>query len=429
MLPTGFEVVWADTGSDPARRSPSCERLARERGVHLVIGGATSAEAQGAAAGARDARRGLPVAVGLDAGSRPAVAGSSFGSTRRTSSRATRRPSSSSIASAADQGGPVRRQHRVRAAASSRSSASSSRRHWGARWWPGSISSDPDWQSAVGLGAARSTGVDAVYIVGYAEEILEVLRHLAELGFEGRIVTTSAFYSSRVIREAGRSGRGRPVPAAAVRPDLGEGAGAELRQPLHGHLPAGPGRVRGARLRRHAARDRGDEDRQAAPDPGDPAGDAVRGHRLHGRHRTDPVRRLRRRQALPEDVHRQGRPGSELPALPQDRASAASCARCRTCSTRPGTEPAHDRRFACCGDTGRWSRFWCDGSSTPATGRRCSASSGRCSTRCCCWRSTRWSSPPSSSPRFPGGDPYPLFLFSGLLPWLFFSGSAASTPR
>ena len=26
-------------------------------------------------------------------------------------------------------------------------------------------------------------------------------------------------------------------------------------------------------------------------------------------------------------------------------------------------------------------------------------------------------------PRFPGGDPYPLFLFSGLLPWLFFSGS------
>jgi len=26
-------------------------------------------------------------------------------------------------------------------------------------------------------------------------------------------------------------------------------------------------------------------------------------------------------------------------------------------------------------------------------------------------------------PRFPGGDPYPLFLFSGLLPWLFFSGA------
>lgn len=27
------------------------------------------------------------------------------------------------------------------------------------------------------------------------------------------------------------------------------------------------------------------------------------------------------------------------------------------------------------------------------------------------------------SPRFPGADPYPLFLFSGLLPWLFFSGA------
>lgn len=27
------------------------------------------------------------------------------------------------------------------------------------------------------------------------------------------------------------------------------------------------------------------------------------------------------------------------------------------------------------------------------------------------------------TPRFPGGDPYPLFLFVGLLPWLFFSGA------
>ena len=27
-------------------------------------------------------------------------------------------------------------------------------------------------------------------------------------------------------------------------------------------------------------------------------------------------------------------------------------------------------------------------------------------------------------PRFPGGEPYPLFLFTGLLPWLFLSGSA-----
>ncbi len=27
------------------------------------------------------------------------------------------------------------------------------------------------------------------------------------------------------------------------------------------------------------------------------------------------------------------------------------------------------------------------------------------------------------APRFPGGQPYPLFLFTGLLPWLFFSGA------
>jgi branched-chain amino acid transport system substrate-binding protein len=61
---------------------------------------------------------------------------------------------------------------------------------------------DAEWASA-STRTLRSSGVAAVYVIGYAEEILGVLRHLAEQGFDGRVVTTSAFYSSRVIREAG----------------------------------------------------------------------------------------------------------------------------------------------------------------------------------------------------------------------------------
>ncbi len=44
-LPTGFEVEWADTGSDPSRAVAEFRRMVEERGVRLVIGGATSAEA------------------------------------------------------------------------------------------------------------------------------------------------------------------------------------------------------------------------------------------------------------------------------------------------------------------------------------------------------------------------------------------------
>jgi branched-chain amino acid transport system substrate-binding protein len=48
--------------------------------------------------------------------------------------------------------------------------------------------------------------------VGYAPETLSVLQHLSEQGFSGRVVTTSAFYSSRIIREAGPLAEGILFP-------------------------------------------------------------------------------------------------------------------------------------------------------------------------------------------------------------------------
>ncbi len=73
QLPEGFEVLWADTGSDPARAVAELQKMVAERDVKLVIGGATSAEAIAMLPVLDDLKRRVSVAVGLRAGSRPAV--------------------------------------------------------------------------------------------------------------------------------------------------------------------------------------------------------------------------------------------------------------------------------------------------------------------------------------------------------------------
>jgi branched-chain amino acid transport system substrate-binding protein len=70
---------------------------------------------------------------------------------------------------------------------------------------------DPGWQAA-SAEVLRAEPEAAVFIIEFAETILEVLRHLEERGFEGRKVTTSAFYSSRVIHEAGALAEGLLFP-------------------------------------------------------------------------------------------------------------------------------------------------------------------------------------------------------------------------
>lgn len=45
-LPQGFELVWMDTGSDPAQAVAELKEMVEKRGVTMVIGGATSDEAR-----------------------------------------------------------------------------------------------------------------------------------------------------------------------------------------------------------------------------------------------------------------------------------------------------------------------------------------------------------------------------------------------
>jgi len=70
---------------------------------------------------------------------------------------------------------------------------------------------EPGWEEK-GAAKLKELKPEAVYIVGYAEEILEVLRHLKREQFEGFIVTTSAFDSSKVIQEAGPLAEGVVFP-------------------------------------------------------------------------------------------------------------------------------------------------------------------------------------------------------------------------
>ena len=200
LLPKGFEVVWADTGSDPARGVAELEKLARDRAVHFVIGGATSAEAQAL----------LPVLEPLDvlclspSASAPGLAQQSklfyriypsdeleghtaakFLFERLGQSRVVLYEGHSEYVQGIE---PEFRKQFEEALG-------------------GSVVAvidlaESDWARA-SASALASTGAEAVYVVGYAEQTLDVLKHLKERGFGGRVVTTSAFYSSRVIREAG----------------------------------------------------------------------------------------------------------------------------------------------------------------------------------------------------------------------------------
>jgi branched-chain amino acid transport system substrate-binding protein len=209
LLPTGFEVVWGDTGSDPAKAVAELEKMARDRGVHFVIGGATSTEARAL----------LPVLESLEvlclspSASTPGLAQQSklffriypsdeleghtaakFLFERLDQQRVLLYEGNSEYVQGIEP--EFRKQYEEALGGTVVATI---------------VLGDPDWAER-SASVLASTGVDAVYVVGYAEEILAVLRHLADRKFGGRIVTTSAFYTSRVVREAGPLAEGILFP-------------------------------------------------------------------------------------------------------------------------------------------------------------------------------------------------------------------------
>lgn len=194
-IPDSIEWVWADSGSDPQQATVELERLAGE-GARIVIAGTTSDEAKAF----------LPLLDRLDvialspSASAPGLTRDSrlffrlFASDELEGRRAARflreEQDDSTVLIYADESEQARgieppfRQVFEQAMEGR---------------VIGRVSlDDPDWQQeSADLLAAHNP--DAVYIIGYAEESLAVVRHLRERSYPGTICLTSAFYSGEVI--------------------------------------------------------------------------------------------------------------------------------------------------------------------------------------------------------------------------------------
>jgi branched-chain amino acid transport system substrate-binding protein len=208
-LPKGFEVVWADTTSDAGRAVQELEKMATERGIRLVIGGATSTEALAV----------LPVLDELDVVCLSPSA-SSPGLAERSRMFFRIYPSDELEGYTAAKFLFDRlEKRRVILYTGNRDYSLGIEPEFRKQFEDalgGQIvarinTGVEDWQDRSAATLKLQPGV-GVYIVGYAEEILAVLRHLAEARYSDRVVTTSAFYSTRVIRQAGELAEGILFP-------------------------------------------------------------------------------------------------------------------------------------------------------------------------------------------------------------------------
>jgi branched-chain amino acid transport system substrate-binding protein len=208
-LPAGFEVVWADTGSDPARAVVEFRKVVEERGAKMVIGGATSAEAVAL----------IPVLDELDVVCLSPSA-SAPGLAQRSRLFFRIYPSDELEGhTAANFLFERLGKHDVLLFTGDTEYTRGIKPEFLKQYQEalgGTVVDDialteDGWQEVAAKVLARSR-VEAVYAIGYAEEILSVVQFLSARGFEGRIVTTSAFYSGQVIREAGEAAEGVLFP-------------------------------------------------------------------------------------------------------------------------------------------------------------------------------------------------------------------------
>ncbi len=208
-VPAMFEVVWADTGSDPARAIAELQRLATERRVRLVIGGATSAEARAL----------IPLLEELDVVCvSPSASAPGLSQLSRLFFRIYPSDELEGHTAAKFLVDRLEKTTVILYAGNAeytRGIEPEFQKQFedglGGRIEARVDLSDPDWQ-AQSVAALRSPTDPGVYIIGYADEILGVLRHLDGEGFKGRVVTTSAFYSGAAIREAAGLAEGLLFP-------------------------------------------------------------------------------------------------------------------------------------------------------------------------------------------------------------------------
>jgi branched-chain amino acid transport system substrate-binding protein len=208
-LPTGFEVLWADTGSDPARAVAEFRKMVEERDVKLVIGGATSAEAMALIPVLDD----IEVVCLSPSASAPGLAQQSRLFFRIYPSDELEGHTAANFLferlgkrDVLLFTGDTEYTRGIKP-----EFLKQYQENLGGTVVAEVALTEEGWQQVAAEILARDR-VEAVYSIGYAEEILAVVQFLFDRGFEGRIVTTSAFYSGQVIREAGDAAEGILFP-------------------------------------------------------------------------------------------------------------------------------------------------------------------------------------------------------------------------
>jgi branched-chain amino acid transport system substrate-binding protein len=208
-VPAGFEVVWADTGSDPARAVAELRKMVKERDVKMVVGGATSAEAIAMLPELDE----LEIVCLSPSASAPGLAQRSRMFFRIYPSDELEGHTAGSFLY--ERLG----QQRVILFTGDTEYTRGIKPEF-LKQYQDSLGGevvadialdDQSWRQKAAAVLARD-GVGAAYVVGYAEEILEVVLFLREARFSGRIVTTSAFFSGQVIRKAGEAAEGILFP-------------------------------------------------------------------------------------------------------------------------------------------------------------------------------------------------------------------------
>lgn len=208
-LPDGFEVIWVDTESDPERAVSELRRLVSDHGVKMVIGGATSSEAQALVEVLDD----LGVVCLSPTASTPGISRKSklffriYPSDELEGHTAARfmfdrlgQERTVVYNGAGDYATGIEPEFENQFVDT-----------LGGQIVERIDLSDPDWR-ATSDEVLRSSGVGAVYVIGYAPEIFEVISHLKEQGYAGRIVTTSAFFNDQIIHELGKNAEGILFP-------------------------------------------------------------------------------------------------------------------------------------------------------------------------------------------------------------------------
>jgi len=209
QLPEGFEVVWADSGSEQQGAVDELGRLSKEHGVKLVIGGATSGEARALLPVLED----LQVVCLSPSASTPDLTKNSklffriYPSDELEGTTAgkflhDRMKRETLLLYVGDneytRGIEPEFRHQYE-------------ENLGGRVVARVELSDDQWVEASSA-ALRSEQPSAAYIIAYADQTLEALRHLRQQRFQGTILTTSAFDSSRVIQDAGEAAEGIIFP-------------------------------------------------------------------------------------------------------------------------------------------------------------------------------------------------------------------------